>query len=167
MPNTRQMNFIGLAVILTAIISSYALEFMGYEPCVLCLVQRYCLWGVGVLFLAAAIHYKNTLWQRRYWVMSFFVTLIGLSAVGRQLYLQHMPKSEDALCLPGAGFFWEMGNYTQAFKALIIGSQDCREVGQTILGLSFAAWSGIFLVGVLALIAYGFYVVRQEQPSRL
>lgn len=162
MLNSRQLNTVGFALIFFALVASFVIEYAGYEPCVLCLVQRYCLVAVGALFLIALVRYKRVLWQKCFWTASFVPTLIGLAAVGRQLYLQHFPVGEDAQCLPGARFFWEMGSYLKALKALFAGAQECGEVSTTFFGLSFAAWSGLFLLAVLALTLMLFQSKRQS-----
>lgn len=165
MLSTRQFNILGLLAVFFALCASFIMEHFGYEPCILCLVQRYCLILLAVLFLAAIIQYRSVIWRRFYWASSLIVTSVGLLSVARQLYLQNLPAAAESVqCLPGVRFFWNMGNYSQAIKVLFVGSPECGKV-ETFMGLSLAAWSGLFLFGVLVFLVGLFFVERMNQHT--
>lgn len=165
MLSTRQFTMLGFLSVLCAICASFVMEYVGYEPCILCLVQRYCLILLAVLLFAAIIQYRSVIWRRFYWATSIAVTCVGLLSVARQLYLQHLPPATEGVqCLPGVRFFWEMGNYSQALKVLFVGSQECGKI-DTLLGLSLAAWSGLFLFGVLGFLVVLFVIERVNQDE--
>src|SRR3989338_192290 len=91
-----------LMVLMTAImlLSSYYFEFIGHlQPCPLCLMQRYCVWG---LFFAGLISLGVNTYRRAGWAngLQLFFSLAGSYFASRQLWLQSLPPDQTPSCLP-------------------------------------------------------------------
>lgn len=165
---SRHINITGLFLIMIALGFGYYLQYgLGLNPCILCVIQRICMMLVGGLLLAATVHYKNTIWSKRYLISGLVVLVVGLFAVGRQLYLQSLPVDESALCLPGMSFFWKTGAYYKAFKSLFMGSAECGKVDWSFLGVSLAGWSGLFLLGLFGLLMFSLWSAGEHEPHNI
>lgn len=147
--NIRQVNLIAFLAVLGALSLGYYIQYgLGFEPCVLCLTQRASMLALGGLFFLAFLHNPRRLVRKIYVVLGLLFSVIGILAAARQFYLEHLPPTDEAVCLPNFSFFWQMGHYYDAVKIFMTGGQECGKVMWTFAGLSLAAWSGLFLVVV-------------------
>lgn len=153
--NTRQINFVAFLIVSVALSVGYYIQYgLGFEPCLLCLTQRASLLALAAVFFLAFIHSPGLLLHKIYISVGLFFSLVGLLAAARQLYLEHLPASDEAVCLPNFSFFWQMGHYYDALKMFMTGGQECGKVVWTFAGLSLAAWSGLFLVGIFVFLLW-------------
>ena len=88
----RTLNLIAFLVCGVLIVTAAYLQFsLGLEPCPLCVVQRFLIILLAIVFLIGALHKSTTSGMR---VHGFFITLfsaMGIYAAGRQIYLQWLP----------------------------------------------------------------------------
>ncbi len=127
----------------------YAQHAMMLEPCPLCVLQRIAVIGVGLAFLAAALH--NTSGRMRYLysgVLGLFAAF-GIGVAGRHVWLQSLPPGDAPAC---TGMNLEtMFEYYPVFEVIgkvFQGSGECAEVDWQLLGLSMPAWVLIALIGL-------------------
>lgn len=145
--NARQVNLIAFLIVCAALSVGYYVQYgLGFEPCVLCLTQRASLLALCALFFLAFLQNPGRFVRKIYLFIGLFFSFVGILAAGRQYYLEHLPPSDDAVCLPTFSFFWQMGHYYDALKIYMTGGQECGKVVWSFAGLSLAAWSGLFLV---------------------
>lgn len=127
----------------------YAQHAMMLEPCPLCVLQRVAVIGVGLAFLAAAIH--NTGGRIRY----LYAGLLGLFAafgVGvawRHLWLQSLPPGDVPACT-GMNLETMLEYYPvlDVIGRVFQGSGECADIDWQLLGLSMPAWVLIALIGL-------------------
>lgn len=123
----------------------YLQHVVGLEPCPMCIVQRYCLVGVGI---AAAL---GALWGGR---LGLGVSsLLGLVMAGfggftaaRQSWLQWNPP---AVASCGRDFYGMIESFPlqRAIPMIFRGSGDCTAIDWTFLGGTIANWSFLWFVG--------------------
>ena len=126
----------------------YAQHAMMLEPCPLCVLQRVAVIGVGLAFLAAALH--NTSGGVRY----LYTGILGLSAAfgigvaGRHVWLQSLPPGDAPACT-GMNLETMFEYYgLDAIGKVFQGSGECAEVDWQLMGLSMPAWVLISLIGL-------------------
>ena len=107
-PRRRILNFAGFLV--CAGLMAYALyaqHQLMLEPCPLCVLQRFAVIGLGIVFLIAAIHNPAGGARRVYAGLLGLVTAFGVVVAGRHVWLQHLPSDEIPACGPGLDYMWE------------------------------------------------------------
>ena len=127
----------------------YAQHAMMLEPCPLCVLQRIAVIGVGIAFLAAAIH--NTSGGARY----LYTGVLGLSAAfgigvaGRHVWLQSLPPGDAPECTGmNLETMFEYYPFAEVVGRVFQGSGECAEVDWQLFGLSMPAWVLISLLGL-------------------
>jgi len=131
--------------------SAYFLEYyLLLEPCPLCLLQRYLLWGIVFLFGAGALQNCKSFGRIIYCTSTGTLSILGIILAGRHVWLQHLPPtSEIPTCTAG---FEKMLTYKPIFEVLqtiLAESQSCARVDFTILGQSLSFWSLLFFIGLV------------------
>ena len=127
----------------------YLQNYLGLEPCPMCIVQRYALIGVIVWCVLGAS--ANA--PKRSVLMSWLVLLtagFGAFVAARQTWLQWYPP-EVVSC--GRDFYGMIENFPlqRAVPMIFKGSGDCTKIDWTFLGGSIANWSFLVFTGIFVL----------------
>lgn len=139
----------------------YSQYVLGFEPCMLCMVQRVFVSAVGLTALLAAIHAPKGWGWKIYGALSGLWSLLGVYIAGRHVYLQSLPAEALDGCAPSLAYALEYFAPLQVLKTVFIRDQDCGKIDWTFLGLSMPNWVLFFFVAFfLASIYYGFRRAR-------
>ncbi len=143
--------------LLCAVLLAFALYLQHYEyqnPCPLCILQRIAFMALMAVFLAGAVHGPGRSGATAYSALLVVIALIGAGVAARHVWLQHLPKDRVPECGPGLEYMLNKFPLTQALEKIFRGSGECAEVGWTLLKLSIAEWSLLWLVllGALAVL---------------
>ena len=139
----------------------YLQYFEGQDPCPLCLVQRGFYYGIGAVFLLAAVHGRRTI---AYAVAAFILAAGGAGVAGRQVWLQHLPPDKVPACGPDLFYMLENFPLARTIEKLFVGSGQCAEVKWRFLGLSIAEWS-LAWFAAFALCALWLMRPRRQGPA--
>jgi disulfide bond formation protein DsbB len=117
----------------------YLQNYLGLDPCPMCIVQRYALIGVIVLSLLGAMGGSVL----RTLLLSWAVVIaagFGAFVAARQSWLQWYPP-EVVSC--GRDFYGMVENFPmqRLIPMIFKGSGDCTKVDWTFLGGTIANWS--------------------------
>ena len=125
----------------------FAQYVLGYQPCMLCMVQRVFVSAVGVVALVAFLHGPRQFGMRIYAVLATLCAVGGAYIAGRHVYLQQLPPEQLEGCAPS--FEYALSNYDalKFLKTIFIRDQDCGVIDWTFLGLSMPGW--VFLCFVV------------------
>ncbi len=134
----------------------------GFEPCPMCIVQRYALIGLA-LFTGLASLRSSKGWRLGWSFLALLSAGFGAFVAARQSWLQWYPP-EFASC--GRDFYGMVENYplSRAIPLIFAGSGDCTAVDWTFLGGSIANWSFVCF-GLMALLLLGM-LLRQWLRQR-
>lgn len=141
---------LSLALLGFAYYSQYAL---GFEPCPLCILQRVAFMIIALGALAGALHGSRGRLRWVYAGVAFAGGLWGLATAGRHLWLQSLPPDQVPECGPGFAFMVEYFSLGEAITSAFTGSGECAEVDWTFLGLAMPAWTLIWYVVLMTIIA--------------
>ena len=158
----RMLTLLGFMVCCVLLAAAFYLQYgFGYEPCLLCLLQRWIMILLGVVLLLALLHRPRHWGMRVYGLLVLLIGTLGASVAARQVWLQMQPPSDSGLCMPSS-WSYLINNFPlmQAFKMLVAGSQECGQVQWMFWGLSMAGWSMVFFVLFAAL---GLFVARMQR----
>ena len=118
----------------------YAEYQLLLEPCPLCVFQRMATIGIGLIFLAAALHDPPG-WGRRAYAGGILLAAgAGISVAGRHVWLQHLPADQVPTCGPGFDYIIESFPLADALKLIFTGSGECADIDWLFLGLSMPGW---------------------------
>jgi len=148
----RLGNACGFLICASLLGYGFYLQFaMDLQPCPLCILQRLCLFGAGVMFLLAALHHPLKRWAAHFYggVICTFA-LAGLSIASRHVWLQHTPESQRPACGPGLDFLLNTFGPLGSLQRILRGSGECGAVDWTFLGYSIPEWTLLWFV-ILAL----------------
>jgi disulfide bond formation protein DsbB len=140
-----------LGLVIAAFIFEYGFDA---KPCKMCWEQRYGHWGMVAAGLVGLKLPVSFLWKR--FMLLAPVLWSGYVAVYQslgQLGLVELPAScrGNAATLSGAS---DLLSSFKDFKA----APDCASIDFTILGLSFAQWNAIVMLGFVLVIAATFMI---------
>lgn len=152
----RQANLLGLlAAALLLAYALYAQYGLGLEPCPLCILQRIAVLGVGVVFLAAALHAPPGAASRVYAVLIALIAAAGIGVAARQLWIQAQPPGAVAECGATLDYMLDVLPPGEVLLKVLTGSGECSKIDWTLLGLSMPAW---VLMALAALALWGVVV---------
>lgn len=128
-------------------VALYQQHVLGRAPCHLCILQRVAVIGVGLVFLAAALHRPGALGARVYAFLVAAVAAAGAVVAGRNIWIQIQPPGAVPACSADLNVLVEMMPLHEALAKVFLAGGDCQHV-YTFLGVALPVW---VLVAMLAL----------------
>jgi disulfide bond formation protein DsbB len=125
----------------------YLQHAVGLEPCPLCILQRYAFTLVALFALIATVLPGRWLTALA-GGLTTLAAAAGAGVAGWHTWLQHFPP-EVASCGPGLETMITELPLSTALPRIFQGSGNCTEVDWTMLGLSIAEWSLVWLLILL------------------
>jgi disulfide bond formation protein DsbB len=152
LPSYRLINglqaLISLLLIIVAVF--YFQDYLGLEPCYLCITQRVFVIAIGVICGLAVIHNPPQCGQRIYAALSTIAAVAGGYFSSKQLWLQSLPEDQVPACGVPVDYLFDAFSLSEAVAMLLRGDGNCAEVQWQLLGLSMPAW---------VLIAFGGFTI--------
>ena len=148
-PDKRVINLAGFLI--CAGLMGYALysqHQLMLEPCPLCVLQRFAVIGLGIVFLVAGLHNPSAAGRFVYSALMTVVTVLGAIVAGRHVWLQLLPEDQVPACGPGLDYMWENFPFADVINMVFKGSGECANVEWTLLGLSMPMWVLIAVLGL-------------------
>lgn len=144
------MYFVGFIVISVLLAGAAYLElYQGIIPCPLCMMQRVILALIGIVFLFGIA------WRTKKYAkitLGFFASLFsafGVFISARQVWLQHIPVSEQANCDVSLQYMLNVLPLSEVIKTVFAGGASCSQIGWSVWHLSLAEWSLLSFIGLL------------------
>lgn len=144
--------------------SFYIENVLGVEPCFLCLVQRGIFALLIIISLVAFFKHNSWVVRKTYAVSGLFLSVLGIAAAWRQVWLQNQPMSVAHNCLPRFSYLVENMPLNKTLD-LFKGATQCSHYAWTYQGLSLAGWSVLaFSIVALFMVAY---LLAQKCASKI
>ena len=105
----------------------YMEHVMGLAPCPLCIVQRICVIGFGLVCLVAAIHGPAKVGRRVYAAIAALFVAAGAATAIRQIWLQSVPADQLPSCLPSLEYMMEALPFQEIARLVLHGTAECAE----------------------------------------
>jgi disulfide bond formation protein DsbB len=120
----------------------YAQYWLDYQPCPLCMFQRFGVIALGVaLVLSAGLSLPRGRWGGYTAVLLVLVaTAIAAGVAGRHVYVQAQPAGTYEAC--GASLEWmlEINPVFDVIRKVLSAPGDCANIDWSFLGLAMPAW---------------------------
>ena len=127
-------------------LSFYIEYWKGIAPCPLCILQRFVLGCLGILFLIGAIFPFKKLGLIIMGLLGFGFSMLGAFLAGRQIWIQHLPANQTPDCGVSLQYMLHVLPIDQVAKKIFQGSSECSLISWTFWDLSLAQWSFIWFV---------------------
>lgn len=146
----RFVYIVGFLVCLFAIGASigYFQLYLQLPPCTLCEEQRFVLIGMGVFFLAAAIHNPKNYGPKAYSVILLLLSLTGLIISIYQVYWQNQPITSAPTCTAGLNPLIQNLPGQSTLKTIFVGTKECFKQEEKIFSITIPMWSVFFFSGM-------------------
>lgn len=152
----------GLMLCILILFAAFTIQYLyQLQPCLLCLLERYIIFVITVLFLLSFIH--NPIYVGRYIYFSCLVVfcLLGIILSGRHIWLQHLPLDQMPSCSAGLEQMLQYQPILQVFKTILTTVGECGKIDFRLFGLSLAGYS--FIAFIIILLYSLFYCPLNKQ----
>lgn len=162
----RQIN--AFLVLMTVVASVFAIVFLqnylGLEPCPLCIFQRIGIWTMGAFaLLGLIVNPKNVMARLVLWLGAVLGVLWGIGVAGRHVWLQQLPPDQVPACGPGLNYWVETLPIMQVFEEVLKGSGECAVIDWTFLGITLPQQTlALFVFLFLVLLWQGKKILNKE-----
>ena len=128
------------------IVGAYIFEIFGYyDPCPLCILQRWSFALIAVCGAIMAIPNLNTFLKNGLLVFASLFACCGSMIAGRQIYLQNLPSDQIPTCAPPMDFLMDTLPFFYVIQTILHGEGNCAEYEWRFI-LNFAEWALIFFI---------------------
>ena len=138
----------------------FAQFYLGLPPCPLCIFQRVAVIGVGLTFLAAALHNPGRLGARIYAGLQLVAVSIGVMVSSRHIWIQMQPPGSVEACGADLDYLLDIMPLFSVIRKVLTASGECANIDWRFLGLSMPWWVAISLV------VLGAWALLVNLPSR-
>ena len=147
---------VNLMVGLGLVIGAYLFQLIGYyDPCPLCILQR---WAFGFIAVCGLVLLIPNLYPLINKIILFIASLFSLGGgmiAGRQIYLQHLPADQIPTCAPPMDFLMDTLPFMELIQTILLGDGNCAEYQWRFI-FNFAEWALLFFV---MLFVYNLYFI--------
>jgi len=143
----------------------YSQYVLLYEPCMLCVVQRFFMMCLGGTALIAALHNPGRSGVKIYGTIAAGFALLGAYIAGRHVYLQGLPLAELEGCSPGLEYVLTNFDFLKVLRTVFIRDQDCGKIDWTFLGQSMPRWVLLWFVSMAIGILWSSF--RKQPPKSI
>ncbi len=128
----------------------YFQDYLGLDPCPMCILSRYIFIAIGVVALMAALHAPGRTGLRVYSSLIALLAAAGIGVSARHSYLQHFPPKVES-CGTDLEFLLNAFPLSQALPKIFAGTGSCSKVAWKFAGLSIPEWAGVWFIAFAAL----------------
>ena len=142
------------------VISAYIFEIFGYyDPCPLCILQRWSFVLIAMCGALIAIPVLHVFLKKVLFILASFFACCGGIIAGRQIYLQNLPSDQIPTCAPPMDFLMDTLPLFEVIQTILIGDGNCAEYEWRFI-LNFAEWALVFFI--LLLIYNIFFLLKKS-----
>lgn len=143
---------------------AYYLQYVqGLQPCPLCILQRFAIIAMAVVFGLAALHNPGQLGAKIYAALQLILGGTGVGLAGRHVWLQSLPPDQVPACGASLEYMLEVLPLSDVIAKVLKGTGECAaQDGWVFLGLTIPGWTLLFFI---FLMIYSVAVVwRKKSP---
>ena len=142
----------------------YLQEWLGLEPCPMCILQRYAFFAIAGAALIGALWNPRGAALKTLAVLVLVFAIAGGAVAVRHSYVQHYPPQVETCGTDLEGIINTLP-LGEAFPKIFQGTGSCSAVTWKLLGLSIPEW-GIVWFLIFAALATWLGFVRERRAVR-
>ena len=150
--------FLSIFAACGSFISQYVL---GMNPCVLCILQRLCVLGVGLLAIITAFSSQSSKFARSLSALLIAAPAVyGAGVAAYQIWLQSLPPGTAPSC--GAPWTFRLRDWPlfDWFEPIVRGFGNCAEPDY-LFGVALTVWSILYFSFVVLLLLWAWLKTRK------
>lgn len=158
---TRWTDFIAFLICGAFLVVGAYLQYkLGLIPCPLCIIQRFLITCLGILFLMGALFNFSSMTRSFLHTVTFLLSTLGAAVASRQLWLEHLPTNKLISCKANLAEYSHSAFFQHAIDLFFKGTRDCGESQWSFLGLSMPMWTLLLFLFLIALTLRQVYLNR-------
>lgn len=144
-------------------IAVYLQYKVGIIPCPLCIIQRFLMTFLGLLFLMGALFNFEAVTRCFLHTLTFLLAVAGAVIASRQLWLEHFPSDQLISCQAAIAQYSASSVYVHKIMALFFqGTSNCGSGTWRFLHLSMPMWTLIIFIILAAISLRQVYLNRRK-----
>jgi len=162
-PSNRVLNLAGVSICVASLLTAifYMERVLHLAPCPLCILSRYVIGIMAILFFMGLVDNQRFISQFVYTGFNLFFAGLGIAIAGRHMWIQYHPS---LTCSIGPASKNLIGFITKAFA----GTSDCAKNDWQFLGMTVPEQTLVLFVGLTLLVCFQLYVnVKRRSQERL
>ena len=157
----RPTNIIGLSLCIVSLLIAYFFfeQQLNLEPCPLCILDRFALVLLGIVFFAG-FFVSSITWRYRLAFINLINVGLGLLFSGRHVWIQNQEFDfETTVCLADSK---PITDFIAIIKNSFQANADCGLISFELFGISLPGLTLILFMGILLLICMQIYAIYQD-----
>ena len=142
----------------------YLQEWVGLEPCPMCILQRVAFFAIAAVALVGAIWNPRGTALKSLAGLVILFAVLGAAVATRHSYLQHFPPKAET-CGTDLEYMLNTFSLTEAFPKIFAGTGSCSAITWRFIGLTIPEWALVWYVGIAA-VAFWLAFVRERRITR-
>jgi len=163
LPVTRWIDlstFFLCALVLAVVV--YLQYKVGIIPCPLCIIQRFIITLLGLLFLMGGLFNFEAVTRCFLHTITFLLAVAGVVVASRQLWLEHFPSDQLISCQATIAQYTTSIYFHKIIKLFFEGTSNCGSVTWRFLNLSIPMWTLIIFIVLAAISLRQVYINRRK-----
>lgn len=146
--------------ILFLAIAAYLQYRIGLIPCPLCIIQRFIVTLLGILFLMGALFNFSAITRCFLHTLTFLFAVLGAVVASRQLWLEHFPSDQLVSCQATLAQYSSSTYFHKMIELFFRGTSNCEASNWRFLNLSMPMWTLLLFIFLAGLALRQVYVNR-------
>lgn len=151
--------FLCVLVLATAVYLQYK---VGIVPCPLCIIQRFIITLLGLLFLMGALFNFEAVTRCFLHTLTFLFAVAGAVVASRQLWLEHFPSDQLISCQAAIAQYSTSIYFHKIIELFFQGTSNCGSGTWRFLNLSIPAWTLIIFILLATISLRQVYINRRK-----
>lgn len=161
LPVTRWTDLFAFFVCLVFLaVAAYLQYKVGLIPCPLCIIQRFFITLLGLLFLMGALFNFSALTRCCLHTLTFLLAVLGVVVASRQLWLEHFPSGQLSSCQSTLAHYSSSVYFHNIIQLFFQGTSNCGSGNWQFLNLSMPMWTLLLFILLAAIALRQVYINR-------
>lgn len=161
LPVTRRVDLFSFFIcVLFLAVAAYLQYRVGLIPCPLCLIQRFLITLVGLLFLMGALFDFSAITRCCLHILTSLLAVLGIIIAGRQLWLEHFPAGQLVSCQATFAHYSNSVYFRKLIELFFQGTSNCGSGNWQFLHLSLPMWTLLLFIFLLLIALRQVYINR-------
>lgn len=158
----QNLNIFFLTFCFIGVCGSYFMEyFLEYEPCIICLIERYILIFITSLTFSLLFFKHKKMIIKTILTISSLLAILALYLNIRLIWLQNLPKDNIPPCLPPLEYMLDNFSIIKILQNIFTMHGDCSNA-EYIFGVSIAWWTVSLFVVILSYNIYRLFFEKSH-----
>lgn len=146
-------------VLATAVYLQYK---VGIIPCPLCIIQRFIITLLGLLFLMGSLFNFEAITRCFLHTLTFLFAVAGAVIASRQLWLEHFPSDQLISCQAAIAQYSSSTYFHKMIELFFQGTSNCGSGTWRFLNVTIPGWTLIIFIVLAAISLRQVYINRRK-----